>query len=267
MEATCPRHPGAAVVGTCARCGTFLCVEDHKLLGAKSYCADCAARPDVDYLEAFRLKYWGKRDGWAWFFGVGGALNLLLAVGTVVNAASGEGALGRDLVVALVTAGVLTVAGLNGVLFWLGVPLARYGLLLVTALASALQFAVMGPAALLVFAMPLLIAVNVFTNWRTRLFFKLEVSRGTLQRAWDLLHNNTIARQAAIAGVAGLVFPPFAPVALIMGVIGLRRVDPNAWPPIGKKAHAIGGIALGALATLGWGAAAFFAWVWPLLGR
>jgi hypothetical protein len=33
----------------------------------------------------------------------------------------------------------------------------------------------------------------------------------------------------------------------------LRRVDPSAYPPIGRKGYAIAGIVLGALGTLVWG--------------
>lgn len=33
-------------------------------------------RPDVNYLQVFRDAKWGKRDTWAWFFGMWGALTL-----------------------------------------------------------------------------------------------------------------------------------------------------------------------------------------------
>ncbi len=38
----------------------------------------------------------------------------------------------------------------------------------------------------------------------------------------------------------------------LLGWAALRRVDPEAHPPVGKKPHAIAAMALGGLGLLGW---------------
>ncbi|WP_257459184.1 hypothetical protein [Archangium lipolyticum] len=40
---------------------------------------------------------------------------------------------------------------------------------------------------------------------------------------------------------------------LVCSIIGLRRVNPNAHPPIGRKGQAIAGIVLGTVGCLIWG--------------
>jgi hypothetical protein len=42
-----------------------VCVDDRMTLDGSDFCRECAARPDVDSLEALRQKHGGKRDGWA----------------------------------------------------------------------------------------------------------------------------------------------------------------------------------------------------------
>lgn len=78
--------------------------------------------PATDYLEAFRLKCWGKRDGWAWLFGMVGVLYLIIA-GTVLFGASGTGPQAQAAGPAIL---LLLEAGV-GVCFWLGLRFARVG--------------------------------------------------------------------------------------------------------------------------------------------
>lgn len=258
-DTVCPRHPGVPAVGTCERCGTFVCAQDMVLLANKRFCTDCSKRPDVDYLEAFRLKYWGKRDGWAWAFGIGGLLNLVVAVFSGIAFVLSFTQSQYETVAMAVSFALTLVSGVNGVFFWLGKPFARWGALAITVLALGVQaigFARQDGAMLVGFLLfsfiPLAVVVNIFSNWRTRLFFKLEVARPKLQAAWDLLHNNTLARQSVVAGLMGLIVPGFCLIALLMAVIAFRRVDPNAFPPIGKKGYAIAGLVFGALGSLEW---------------
>lgn len=243
----CPRHPDVAAVASCRRCGAFVCAQDSVQVEASVFCPECAARPDVDYLEAFRLKFWGKRDSWAWFFGIGGAFNLLTGLALVVGAL-----LNNQL--AAVPVGVVVVAlGVSGVLFWFGLPLARWLLLGGVALLGVAQAVTLGPAGMLSIVIPLLVVGSAIFNTRNKLFFKRDVTRAELKKSWDILHNNTIARSSTTLGIGGLLIGFFAPLAIITGVIGLRRVDPTAHPPIGNKGYAIAGIVLGAIGTLLWG--------------
>lgn len=245
--ATCPRHAGAPVVAACRRCGTFVCVEDRVVLDGSEFCRECAARPDVDYLEAFRLKYWGKRDSWAWFFGVTAVANVIIGLTVIANALTSERS-ASNVALGLV---ILLWGGLAGA-FWAGVKAARWGLAGAFILYALVLVAVAGPAGLGGVIFPLAFVASALGSVRTKLFFKLDVPREQLRKHWALLHDNVLARNALMLGAVGLLFGPFAPLGLVLGIVALRRVDPAAYPPIGRKAHAIAGIVLGALGTLIW---------------
>lgn len=246
--ATCPRHAGAAAIAACRRCGTFVCVEDRVSLDGSDFCRECAARPDVDYLEAFRLKYWGKRDSWAWFFGVTAVLNVIIGLSILANALTGERS-GTNVALGIV---ILVWAVLAGA-FWAGVKAARWGLAGAFALYAVVLVAAAGIAGVGGIIFPLAFVASALGSVRTKLFFKLDVPREQLRKHWALLHDNVLARNALMLGAVGLLFGPFAPLGLVLGIVALRRVDPTAYPPIGRKAHAVAGIVLGALGTLIWG--------------
>lgn len=246
-DARCAQHPESPAIAACHRCGTFTCAQDTVTLGERRFCAACAARPDVDYLEAFRLQYWGRRDGWAWLLGASGVMSLLLAGAVVIGAFPGD----------LLEVGPLLVGlgalGAGGVLFWSGQPVARWLLLSAVLLFGALQARALGAAALFPLLLSLAILGAALTSTRTRLFLRLEVSRAALQKAWALLHDNPIARTALALGVFGLLSGVFAPLAIVTGVLALRRVDPSAYPPIGGRGQALAGLVLGVVGTLLWG--------------
>lgn len=244
----CARHPGAAAVAACRRCGTFVCASDQVLLENAVFCGDCAARPDVDYLEAFRLKFWGKRDAWAWFYGVQAVGAFAMGLSVIADTA-------RDFQPREALFGVVLMA--SGVIdgaFWWGARWARGGLVAAALLFGLAQVVMVGPAGLGAMVFPMAFAASALNSVRTKLFFKMDVDRGALKKAWAVLHDNVIARYAVALGVCGFVLGIFAPLAVLLGVLGLRRVDPAAYPPVGRKGQAIAGIVLGALGTLGWGA-------------
>jgi hypothetical protein len=234
----------------CFRCGVFLTGESLVLLGTNTFCAECARRPDVDYVEAFRLKHWGKRDGWAWLLGLGGVVNVLAALGSLFFALS-EGS--TQLREVLLSSGVLLTFGAVSIAFFFKVRAARWALAALWLCASAVSFSTLGLLAIPGALITLLLITTLLTNWRTRLFFELPVSRGKLEAMWRLFHDNVVARNAVTVAFSGLMVPPLAPVGLVMGVVGLRRVDPKAWPPVGRRGYALAGIVLGAMGTLGWG--------------
>jgi hypothetical protein len=208
------------------------------------FCAECAVRPEVDYLEAYRLQYWGKRDSWAWLYGVGGLLNFLIGLAMAADS------LGRP--EALAEAAVLLLSGVNSVLFWLGFRVARLGAVLGILAAGMIHVVANGAQGLAATVLPLIITLSVISSTRNKLFFKLDVSRSELRKSWDTFHNNTIARSASTLGVAGLLIPVFAPFAIGCGIVGLRRVNPNALPPIGNKRRAVAGIVLGVVGLVLW---------------
>lgn len=244
MEARCISHPDEPALGACTRCGAFFCSEDFEEVDDKVYCATCAARPDVDYLEAFRLKYWGKRDAWTWFIGFGALVNVLLGASLLLSGAER---------VALMGVAALATAVIGGC-FWWGLPWARLAMCFMPVVNMAVGTAALGPQALVQGILPMLIMVGVYGDTRNRLFFKVEVSREALRKAWNLYANNTLARGGFLLSLFGLLIVPFAPLGLVLSLIGLSRVDPTARPPIGRKGQAIAGIVLGGVSMLGWGA-------------
>lgn len=234
----------------CFRCGLFLASEGVVLLGANAFCAACARRPDVDYVEAFRLKHWGRRDGWAWIVGLSGLMYggfaLAAAIGTLTQG-------GENTPRVLLGSAMLFLFGAVNVAFFFKVRPARWAvgaLWLAVALFNLTRNEVTGLPVLLV---TVVLLASMLTNWRTRLFFELPVPRAKLESMWRRYHDNVLARAALTLAVGGLLLPPLAPAALVLGVVGLRRVDPKAWPPVGRRGYALAGIMLGAVATLGWG--------------
>ncbi|MFY0571351.1 DUF4190 domain-containing protein [Archangium lansingense] len=243
-EARCQSHPDQAVLGTCTRCGTFFCALDRETVNDKDYCTTCATRPEVDYLEAFRLKHWGKRDSWTWFVGFSALAYLAAGARLLMR---------EDLRDSGLMVGLISLAGGTvGVCFWLGLPFARLALCFVPIVAMVVSAFSIGPGAISSGIWPIIVTLSIYQNTRNKLFFKEEVSREALEKAWNLYANNAVARTGFLLGLVGLLAFPLAPVALLCSIIGLRRVDPTATPPIGRKGQAIAGIVLGAVSTLGW---------------
>ncbi|GEN11331.1 hypothetical protein MFU01_63680 [Myxococcus fulvus] len=204
------------------------------------YCATCAARPEVNYLEVFRQERWGQRDANAWTVG---SVSLLL-VGLAGLAVYLEA--WRLVPLLLGAAGV-------GAAFFLGEWWARPGLVLTPVVGGLWATSLYGPGALVVAFLMFISSLQIFLDTRTRLFFCVDVSEKDLRRLWNLQVNNPLARHALSAGVASVAFPLMVPLALVLGFLGLRAVDANARPPIGRKGQALAGIALGLGAIALWG--------------
>jgi hypothetical protein len=258
VEPRCAVHPDRPAAGTCQRCGAFACVEDYAAVAGRWLCAPCAARPDADYLEAFRRKYWGKRDAWAWLMGLG-AVGHVVEVGQ--NVASGQplfipmnvavGAaqvcyfLGPRWARALIFVPVVGIA-LTPLVALLAVPSDAVGMGVVSAALTDVIFRPLVPG---------LICLAIFLSTRNQLFFRVPVSQVKLKKAWDLYSNNTIVRVGFLLSLVGVLVPGLGVPGLVLSWVGLTRVDPDAFPPIGGRRRAIAGIVLGAVGVLGWGTA------------
>lgn len=234
----CATHPDREALGACARCGNFYCFDERAVFQEKGFCGTCGALPEVDYLETFRLRHWGKRDSWAYVVGVSALAQLALAV--VFFQA-------QDWLSAVLS----LVAAANAVCYFLGLPFARYGLIVLNMVFAILNTA-SDPNAWTRSVIPIAVSLSVLNNTRNQLFFKVDVSQDKLKKAWDLYANNSIARTGFFLGLVGAVFPPLAIVGLSCSIIGLVRVNPNAHPPIGRKGMAIAGIVLSSIG-LAWG--------------
>lgn len=235
VTAFCPTHPEQPALGNCQRCGTFFCAADRLDVDGVAYCSACGVRPDVDWVEAYRQAHLGKRDGWAWFFGLSAFGYLALCLSLLIN---GDGPVRLLAIPALASA-------VTGVLFFLGIPIARMLLIIAFLVWSAAQLALLGPLTLISSVFSATFVITALTATRTRLFFKLEVPRHKLKADYARLADNRLARNAFAIGVLSLLIPIFSPMAIICGAIAARRVDPHARPPVGKRGHAVAGIVLG----------------------
>lgn len=233
--ARCPTHPEVPALGNCQRCGAFFCASDHLLVEGVSYCATCGVRPDVDWLLGYQNTLLGKRDGWAWYFGLQ-SLGLI-AIGANVVAQT-EGATRLLGIPALLSA-------IAGILFFLGHKHARVLLAVTTAVWILVQAVLFQWLALISGVFAIAFLVSAYTSTRNRLFFRDAVGREKLKRDYDRLANNLLARNAFALGFFSLLVPPVAPIAIVCGAIANARVNPNARPPVGKRGYALAGVALG----------------------
>jgi hypothetical protein len=254
QQGRCAVHPEELAGGTCTRCGNFVCSACATLvpaLGAQVYCQACAARPELNYLEALRLRYWGKRDGSTWMVGL---VALLLCLGvTLAFVGWGWGPTRQNVFLLL----LLTPVPVCGA-FFLGQRWARRALLAVPlGLPVALNAAEPDFRFLFVLCamLGLLIALNIYRDPRNQLFFRLPVPSAKLQALWHQRFNNPLARQALNLGLGALFVPVFAPFAIICGAVGLARVNPKATPPIGRGGQAVAGLVLGVFSLMVWGLA------------
>ncbi|NOK34287.1 hypothetical protein HMI49_13880 [Corallococcus exercitus] len=252
QQSRCAVHPEQPAGGTCTRCGSFICADCATSvpgLGVRLYCAACAARPEVNYLEALRQRYWGRRDEWAW---VVAGVTLLLCVGVAAAFAQWGLSATKQSLFPL----VLLLPVPVGVAFFLGKRWARHALLptpLVMAVAADVLYRD-GRFLFFLCAIPgLFIALRIHRDARNQLFFRLPVSSGSLKLLWDLRFNNPLARQALHFGFSAVFMPLLAPVALICGAVALTRVDLKATPPIDRRGQAITGIVLGLVSPAVWG--------------
>lgn len=235
----CAAHPEEAAGATCQRCGAFLCTACSTWVLSEVYCPACATRPEVNYLEAYRLSLWGRRDLWTWLVGL-------------FTVPLGAAAVSALLVKAWYAGAVMLVAAGIGGAFFFGRRWARVALLLFPAVLGLLLLPAFGVMALLSCLIPFATALQILRDTRNRLFFRLDVPERELQRLWNLRVNNAFAQNALTTGLSSLILPLLAPLAVVFGIIGLMRVDPEARPPIGRRGQAIMGIVLAIVAVGLW---------------
>jgi ribosomal protein L12E/L44/L45/RPP1/RPP2 len=243
----------------CARCGTYV-GESSQLILEKRYCANCAERRDVNFAKYYRDEYWGKRDSWAWFFGVTGALTVGAGALTLLNTGSLLGL-------------VVLLSGFPGILFWSGWPPARLLLVVSTIFFMIAGFIAGGRSGLL----SVIFALWAIFSPRNKLFFRIEPTEAELAAGFHAANSNHaalwsrgLALVSVLTVVLWIVIREFAWLtgflaggALVLGVIGLSNVKPKSVPPIDGKTAAVVGTVLGILTIFG---TAIF-WFWPRLER
>jgi hypothetical protein len=252
----CTRHPQETLTGTCDRCGNFVCrLDSARQPSGQTVCLDCNAQHgEVDWLQAFKAELWGKRDGWAWLFGLGGLFNVLSAVGLMGLVTQAKGPVSVAVWIAPV---ICFIGAAVQIAYFMGVRWARAAVValpLVGMLATGANpnpGAAAGVAGFQFFGF--LIALAIYFDTRNKLFFKIDVPEDKLRKLWDRSRNNMIASTACVLSLLGLIVPGLAAISLICAIVGLRRVNPTAVPPIGKRGYAIAGIVFSVAGLLLWG--------------
>jgi hypothetical protein len=252
MTERCAVHPDRSSIGTCPRCGSYYCRACCKLLDGAPICASCLSIPGVDYLGELRNRYWGKRDGWVWFFGAFQSASLLAAMGRTAQLG-----IVWELPVQATSLGL-------AVAYFLLKPAARrwlFAVLPLSLLGSVIEILAgalppdrkayaLGQAsgALAVFAAFLAVA---YRDPRNKLAFRIEVSSTELAVLHKRLSNATAVR-SVVYGALSLFVPLLGAFSLGLGVTALRRVNPRGHPPIGGRSLAIIGIVLSCASIALW---------------
>lgn len=241
--AACAVHPEAEAVGTCARCGRFHCAAEQVALDGHVYCAECAARDDVDWLGKHYAKFEGKRSGTAWVYFFAGLLLAALALTMLLSPNSMRSERGVGAALAVYSAAAIA--------FFTGWRRARWllpvsGLLAgaVIGLVSEQWLAACGAGVLLS-----LFGLAAATDVRTMLFFRVPVGRPALRKHFDRYGSNPLAVGASRLALVSLFVPGLSLVSLVLGIIALARVDKNATPPIANVSAALAAIVFSLIVT------------------
>jgi hypothetical protein len=261
----CAKHPEKNATLSCERCGDFICDGCVKIVGKRKVCEDCTQIDGINYLDNYKRSIWGKRDGFVWLFGGLGTvfsagytvLFLFLAITAFASGASNPEQ-GFYLLIPSIVFGLIFVIDLSYLLLkkW-----ARFGLLflpVLQVLPSLIVTSMEGGDAENMgrtcgaSIIPFVFVVSAFASSRNRLAFKIDVSEAKLERLYQIYIDNGAARYGQLLSVVGFLLPPFLLVALVLSIVGLRRVDSEAWPPVGGKSKAIRGLLISILGILGW---------------
>lgn len=207
-------------------------------------------RPDVDWLGHHFRPYEGRRSVMAWSIG---ALSLVL-FGLAGLALTSVTKRDTPLQGFLIAGGLVTLA-LAGVGFFTGRPQGRWMPLAAAVPASGLfGLASDNPPVTFFFGSLILLvfAGAAFTDVRSKLFYRVAVPRPDLLKYYRRVEDNPMAVYASRVALVSLIVPLLGLVGIVMGVIGLARVNRQATPPVGNASTAIGAIIFSLLTTLGW---------------
>jgi hypothetical protein len=251
LEARCALHVDRVAIGTCDRCGSYYCTSCWKQLGAKRLCSACLELPGIDYLAETRTKAWGKRDGWVWY--LGGLLSFSALASLIVALQAGHVARALvDAAMAVPLVGYLMLQPWSRNALFAILPLSAIDTVLASHEQAEQQLAYVAgvtTASTLVLGLFLLAARR---SPRNKLAFKIEVSDAELARYYDTYVSNPHASRALAYGVLSLLVPLLIPVALVFGILAYRKVDPDAWPPVGRRGSAIVGLVCTGASSLFW---------------
>lgn len=232
-------------MGTCSRCGRFHCAAEQIALDDRVYCADCGTRQDVDWLGQHYRKLEGQRSGVVWFLLL---LGIGLSAASIAGLAGAENWKERGFLAGLLAFGLASLTPMSGK------PWSRWVLLLSGPLAAIIFVSATGDGWGFMLVVPMVgVAAMVWTDVRTRLFFRLPVPRKDLHAHFRREGSNPLAVYASRLALLGLFVPGVCVISLVMGVVALTRIDSKAIPPVGNLSAALGAIIFSTFTSLMWG--------------
>ena len=232
----------------CTRCGDHIDAEDTRELLDRTFCADCFAKPGVNFLAEFKLKHWRKRDGFVWLFGGFGLFFASLTLFGVTLQIYQRGFRGDDGLVIALTAPhlLLSIATLAlwrpARLGWILYYGALCGMGLVDALVRDGTRELIG--IMIPFAIVMLFPIAAYFSKQNRLAYGIDISHEDLIKLYANVADNRWAQTGLLLGVLSMI-PGCGFVALLslpLSIVGLTRVDEDAWPPVGLRGRAVAGI-------------------------
>jgi hypothetical protein len=240
----CPKHPGIESVGTCERCGRFFCAAERLEFDGKSYCGECGARDDVDWLGKHYRKLEGTRSGFVWFLLLLGMMATAGSLGALVNSENWKE---RGFFLGMLLIGLSLMSLMSGR------KESRFVLLGGSVLAAVLLASATDEPWSALLTLPALVLAGLsFTDVRTRLFFRIPVDRVALRRHFDREGSNPLAVRASRLALVGLFVPGVGLLSLVMGVMALTKVNSKAVPPVGNVSAALGAIVFSLFTSLMW---------------
>jgi hypothetical protein len=251
MQGRCANHVENVAVGTCERCGSYYCASCYKLLGSKRICSACLAIPGIDYLADTRNKAWGKRDGWVWYIGLMGTLSATLFTLQALMRGYRLQALVTATLAVILLCYFLMLPWARKAIFAV-IPLGAFTAILELPVYDGNQIAYYLGAGLGRTLFLLLFLSAAYRSTRNKLAFKIEVSNLELSRYYNNYLANAAGQRALAYGLMSLLIPLLIPVAIVLGLRSLRRIDSGAWPPVTSRGSTILGLASAGLSTAIW---------------
>jgi hypothetical protein len=252
----CAAHAGVAAQQACRRCGAFACVACTHELGGLRFCATCAERDEVNYLEGTRRRFWGTRDVWVWLFALS-IPGLLMDVAASISDGAWLDLLLAVASLALLLPYLLLRPWARKTLFLLAIPGLMRAFIRVHAVlpagpagAQAALDNAMRPVMIASALVFLLFAAAAYASPRNRLAFRLPLSDVALQRVYDTYIANPLARRAALYGTLTLLVPIFGPLTLWMSWAAYRKTRDATFPPVSGAGLARVGLVTSGLSTL-----------------
>lgn len=256
-SAICVNHEDRQATKNCERCGDFICDDCERSVLKKQVCVSCTEINGVRFLDAYKDSVWGKRDGFVWLFGAFGSLINFSQI-FIFGAAWLTMPSGKEAPIYATLTAISTIVFVINVSYFLLKPWSRAALFVGPLLWTVAETVMMdgdlnsynlgrSTGSMI---LPLLFIAGAFSSARNKLAFKIDITERQLEKLYKTYVDNQTARYSLLLGVLSLLIPPLAILSLIMAIVGLRRVDPNAWPPIGGRGNAIAGLVFSCLSLL-----------------